>query len=151
MRRLKHETVTTGTDGQRTTTSKTYSVRTDSDNFFMTFMENLAGLLKIKNATDFRVLSVLNTMAEFNTGRVVINSSDRKIITESLNLDTQVLSNSLARLKEAGLIVGQRGIYEINPLIFWRGTTDERKKVLREKGFEVKIKFLGGEQFDNEK
>jgi hypothetical protein len=150
MRKLKHETTVETSGGGQVTTSKTYSVRADSENFFQIFLESMAGLLQIKNATDHRVMYVLNSMAEFNTGRVILSSVERKTIIESLDVDDQTFSNSLRRLKAAGLLDGDRGIYTINPLVFWKGTTDERKKLLRQKGFELKVIFKPSEEFDKQ-
>lgn len=147
-RKLKHETVTRGSSGEAVTTQKTYSVKTETDGFFMTFLENMSGLLQIKNATDHRVMIVMNGMAEFNTGRVLLTPSVRLKTIEKLDLDSQTFSNSLGRLKKAGLLEGDRGIYTINPLVFWRGTTDDRKKLLREKGMEIRIIFQPSTEFD---
>lgn len=144
------EEVVTDSSGNQTTRKITYSVPTDSDNFFMTFIDSLSGLLNIRNATDIRVITMMNTMAKFNTGQVLITQEDRKKMLDTLQMDNQVLSNSLKRLKEAGIISGERGIYEINPLVFWKGTTNERKKILAERGFEVKLKFMPSEQFEQE-
>lgn len=145
-KRLTQVTETTINNGAPVTTSKSYHIQTDSDAFFMTFLENLSGLFQIKNATDFKVITKLNTLAEFNTGRVILTKEMRIDMLEELKLDNQVLSNSIKRLKSAELLAGDRGVYEINPLVFWKGTTEDRKKLLREKGIEIKIKFSSSEE-----
>lgn len=147
-RKLKHETTTRGSNGEAVTTQKTYAIKADSESFFMVFLDNMSGLLKIKNATDHRVILVLNSLAEFNTGRVLLTPEIRKKVVGELILDDQTFSNSLKRLKEAGLLDGGRGIYTINPLVFWRGTSDDRKKLLREKGMEIRLIFQPSEKFD---
>ena len=53
----------------------------------------------------------------------------------------QAFSNSISRLKTEELLSGERGEYEINPQYFWRGTTDERSRLLKERRMDVLLKF----------
>jgi hypothetical protein len=141
MAKLKHEKTILHENGV-TTISKSFSTKTTSDAFFMCFIDNMSGLFKITCATDSKVLAKLCSMAEFNTGKVGLTPGNRKLLMEAIiGLSTQNLSHSLGRLKKLGLIAGDKGDYEINPKVFWKGTTDERNKLLKNEGLEISIKF----------
>lgn len=142
MTKLKHETFEINEKGEVITTSKSYSIKTSSEAFYMIFIDHMAWFFKISCITDIRILAKMCSMAEFNTGKVRITSQDRKEILDSLiGITTQNFSHSLNRLKKGGLITGDKGSYEINPKIFWKGTTDQRNKLLKEQGLEINIKF----------
>lgn len=122
--------------------SKTFSVRADStQEFYMTFLEFMSPFYKIKSITDVQVLAKLCSLMEFNKNEVYITTARREDVCKELDIKTTHLSNSIKRLKDLKLIAGERGTYRINPKIYWKGTTDERNKLLKEKGLEVKLTF----------
>jgi hypothetical protein len=141
MARLKNETVEIGPDGKAIHTIKSFNVKAPSAKFYMTFIEHVAPLFKISSPLDRKILDQLCCNAEFNIGKVIISSEKRTEICSTLGISHQTFNNSLVKLKKMRLISGERGVYEINPMIFWKGTTDEREKLLKEGGLELRIKF----------
>lgn len=128
--------------GESTEIEKSVSVSTGGgDKFFMTFIENLSSFYNISCLTDVKVLASLCSMVEYNSYQVFMPRARRREIMDSLSINTQTMTNSLTRLKTVGLISGSDGMYEINPNVFWKGSTKERDKILRDKGIEIKIKF----------
>lgn len=97
---------------------KKYSVTLDSDPFYMVFIDYIAPLFSLTNATSKNVLSILCTKAAFNTGKVSLSTADRNEIMETLNIKKTALSNSLKELTDKKLISGSKGSYIINPQIF---------------------------------
>jgi hypothetical protein len=135
------ETVNTGT-GEVTTIEKTFTVSSkNSEEFYITFLSGMNAVCELARPSDIKVLSILCTKAVFNTGRVALTPKDRKEIIDKLGIKPQSFSNSINRLKTAGLLSGDRGEYIINPQHFWKGTTDERNKLLREKRIDLLFKY----------
>jgi len=129
------------TTGEFVTSRKSVSVETDSDKFFMTFISEMSSFYKINCLTDVKVLAALCSNAQFNSYTVLLPPSVRKTIMADCGINTQTMSNSMKRLKDLGLVSGADGEYHINPNIFWKGSTNERKKLLADKGLEINIKF----------
>jgi len=129
--------------GEVQTITKTYNIKTSTEEFFMTFINSMSGLFNIHNGTDRKVLDQLCKRVEFNSNIVYLTTSRRREIEGKLNITKQTLSNSLASLKKLKIISGNSGEYELNPFIFWKGTTDERSKLIKNGGLELKIKFVG--------
>lgn len=144
MTRLKNVTVTQNQEGS-TTTAKTFNVKADnSEEFFMAFVKAMAPLVQFKSSgTDILVLVALCCAMSFEKNVVYLTKKTRNEICEQSGISASNLSRSLRRLEEAGLISGDDGNYIVNPLFFWKGTTDARNQVLREKGLEFKIRFGG--------
>lgn len=113
----------------------------NSKEFYFTFLHMVREQLKIKGKTDIHVLSNLCIMMEFNSTRVKLTTSDRKRICEELGLRNNHLSSSIKRLIDVGLIVGIDGDYEINPFLAWKGSLDEREKLLNTKGIDIRLRF----------
>jgi len=113
----------------------------NSRDFYFNFLHMVKEQLKIRGATDIKVLTNLCIMMEYNSTRVKLTTSDRKRICEDLNIKNTHLSNSLTRLVELGLIVGSDGAYEINPFLAWKGSLKERDKLLATKGIDIRIRF----------
>lgn len=144
-RRLKN--VTLGLDqatGELVPTSKTYSVKVkDTREFFLTFVEVMAPLLKLRSMVDIQVLVQLCILMAYDKNEVVLSAGKRVEVCEVLNMSNSNLSRSLKHLSDLGIISGTLGTYTINPIFFWKGAPDTRDKILRKHGLEFKIKFGG--------
>lgn len=137
-----NKTLTNKETGEVFEEEKSVTVTTGGgDKFYMTFIENLSSLYNISCITDVKVLSKMCSMAEYNTYRMLMPKAVRKEIMDELDINTQTMSNSLSRLKAINMISGEDGMYEINPTVFWKGSTKERDRLLKTKGIEIKIKF----------
>ena len=143
MAKLQHieETVDRHT-GELQTVKKTFSVKSKhKEDFFFMFLSALNAIEPLSRPSDIKVLMHLCSAAEFNTGKVKLTSTGRKEILKTLNIKAQAFSNSISRLKETGLITGDRGEYEVNPQYFWKGTTDERSRLLKSRSADLLLKF----------
>ena len=142
--KLKNETVqeiidpTTG-EVVLVTTSKTFSIKTSSEEFYMTFIKACSGLFELKSTTDLKLIIKMCCIAEFNTGKVYLPAETRKQICTELNVVNQQLSNSLKSLKEKNLIQGSKGLFYLNPSVFWKGTMETRNTFLREMKITVEL------------
>ena len=121
------------------TTSKTFSIPTTSENFYMTFIENMSGFFNLKSAIEIKLIIKFCCIAEYNTGKVLITSFERRKICEELNITNQQFSNNVSSLKVKNLITGERGTYTVNPMMFWKGTTKERLNQIKEKNLTLTI------------
>lgn len=137
MKKLKNTTLTTTTNCEtgeflEVTIEKSYTVKNVTiDNFYMTFIDNMSGYFNLRSAIDIKVLTKFCCMAEFNTGEVSLTSQRRLEVCDLIGVTTQQLTNSISNLKAKGFLIGQRGTYTINPKVFWKGTTQEREKLMK--------------------
>jgi hypothetical protein len=144
MAKLQHiEKKLDANTGELVTLTKTFAVKSvNKEEFYITFLSGLNALCELSRPSDIKVLALMCSKAKFNTGVVNMSAGDRKEIMEKLGgISTQAFSNSISRLKKAGLISGDRGDYELNPHCFWKGTTDERNKLLKDKRMDLLVKF----------
>lgn len=120
--------------GELTTTEieKHYSVRINSENFYMTFIDCMSGFFKISSITDIKLLAKMCTLAEFNTGKVLIPTSLRKEIEKEFDISAQTLTNSISRLRQLRLIRGEKGSFQINEQVFWKGDMKTRAELIKE-------------------
>jgi hypothetical protein len=119
--------------------TKTFTTKVTSDSFYMTFIDYISPIYKLKSDAAKTVLTWLCHHADFNTGIVSISSKDRKEMCSELNITNSTVSNNLKKLKELNLISGEGGKYMINPQVFWKGELKERNKLLNDK--EIQITF----------
>lgn len=143
MSKLQHieEQIDTST-GEVKTIRKTFAIKAkNSEDFFLTFLSGMNAICSLSRPSDIKVLTIMCSIAEFNTGKVKLTIKERKTIYKKLNISAQSLSNSLKRLKESGLVSGDRGDYEVNPQYFWKGTTDERNKLLKQQKADILLKY----------
>jgi|ERR1051325_1059634 predicted transcriptional regulator len=124
-----------------TETRKTFSVKIDQDEFYMSYIEQMSGFFKLTSATDIKILTIICGYAEFNTGKVNLTTIRREEICDTLSIKNSQISRSLKSLKDKGLISIRKDELEVNPMVFWKGTNETRNKMLKESGLEIKIKF----------
>lgn len=134
--KLKHETVQEVLDPSTgeiipVTTSKTFSVKVNSEEFYMTFIKSCGSLFELKSNVDFRLIIKMCMLAEFNTGKVYFPAEVRREVCKELGIVNQQLSNSLKSLKDKTLITGSRGLFYINPKIFWKGNMETRNTTIK--------------------
>jgi hypothetical protein len=98
-------------------------------------------MIGVSNGTELQVLSVLCINAEFNKGVCLLTSNRRKEFCEQLGITANSFGVCLARLSKRGLITNNAGNIEINPICFWKGSIDERNKLLKNNKLEISIKF----------
>lgn len=120
-------------------TVKKQKISFDSEPFYMVFIDYVAPLYKLSNATSKNVLAWMCNKATFNTGEISLSSKDRMDLMQELNIKKTTLSNTLKELTDKKLIAGGKGSYTINPKIFWKGDLLSRNKILEVK--EIQIAF----------
>lgn len=124
----------------KVTTSKTYTIKSSTEEFYMTFISSCASLFKLKSPTDLKLTIKLCMLAEYNTGKVYLATEVRQEICKELGIVTQQLTNSLKSLKDKEIIEGGKGVFTLNPLIFWKGTSNERSKIMKDLKISISIK-----------
>ena len=127
--------------GEVVTQSKSYSIKVNADNFFITYIDSMASFYNLKSAVDMKVLARFCEKAEFNTGKVLLPSPVRNELCEFLKISSQQLTNSISNLKEIGLVTGERGYYQISPQVYWKGTSEARRNILANGGVSMNLTF----------
>lgn len=142
MKRLKNETTTVNeSTGEVLTTHKEFFIRVNQDEFVMLYIKSISTIFKIPQGKEQNTFILLASMAEYNTGEVNISSAKRKQICEQLDITTTQFSNHLKTLNGLGLISGTKGLYHINPDIFWKGENSVRTEYLKNKSLKVTLNF----------
>lgn len=113
----------------------------NSKDFYFNFLQMFKQQLKLKAMTDIHVLTNFCLNMEYNSTRVTLSASKRKLICNEIGIQNSHLSNSIKRLVDIGLIDGKDGEYEVNPFLAWKGSLKEREKLLATKGIEIRVRF----------
>lgn len=111
------------------------------EEFYMTYCQYLAPLYQLTYADDIKLIVKLCEWGQYDTGKVQLSSARRGEITDTLGLHNSNISKSLKRLVEKQLISGEKGEYQLNPVIFWKGDRAVRKEILRRGGIDVMFNF----------
>lgn len=112
------------------TVSKTFTRDKDADLFLQLYVKGLSVIYDLKDGATIRVLFKILEMSDFKTMQVLIPSPIRKSIIERLDISKSSFEKAIRDLKSAGLIDGERGVYNISPEIFWCSTSQERDAIL---------------------
>ena len=112
----------------------------NSENFYMIFTDYCNRLYRITSGIAHNVFTWMCTHAEFNSGRVSLPAALRQQLTKELDISDSQLTHALRVLKKNGVIAGERGLFSINPQIFWKGDQKIRRDELL-KNKELKITY----------
>lgn len=124
-----------------TTTQKTHKIEVNEDNFFITYLKFLSVFYELTHISDVKLIVKFCELAEFNTGKVSISTGKRKEICDELGINTSNFSKYTKRLKDKGLISGDKGEYKINPDIFWKGDKKSRAALLKDNALTLTFGF----------
>lgn len=150
-RTINHLTEVINSDsGETTTIKKSITVQSKStDEFFMLFVKYLSGFFELKSAIDIKVLIKFCQLADFNTGKVLLPAGSRKELCIELKMKSPHLSNSITNLKKLGLVAGEQGTYELNPMIAWKGDMKTREQLIKEKNLHLDFRInFNSNKFD---
>jgi len=124
-----------------TTTEKVHTIKVTEDSFFMTYITLLQPFYQLEHLADVKLIVKFCELAEFNTGKVSISTGKRKEICEELGISTSNFSKYTKRLKDKGLITGDKGEFEVSASVFWKGDRKTRAALLKDKGITMTINF----------
>lgn len=96
-------------------------------------------ILKWKSQRSKMLFTWMCNHVQTNTNKVLMPPAIRIQISEELNMSSGSITNNLKALKDLNLISGEKGVFTINPQIFWKGDEKARKAFMCEQ--EIKIKF----------
>lgn len=122
--------------------SKTFTTKISEDKFYMTFIDYMNPIFKVKPEAAKSLLAWMCQHAEYNTGKISISAADRKSICNELNISNNCITNYLRSLKTLNLINGEKGTFMINPEVFWKGELAARRNLLKDN--EIQITFSIG-------
>lgn len=133
--------VTTG-ELVKVDTQKTFTEKISPDNFYMTFIGYMSPLFHLHSDVARSILDWMCMRAEYNSGVVDLSTSKRQKMCSDLSITSNQVTNNLKKLKELGLITGEKGEFTINPEIFWKGDTKTRQQVLEGKSLKVSFELV---------
>lgn len=125
------------------TSEKTLVHNVETDTFYGTFLNYVGWVYDIRGGVALQVLTYMMDIAEFNTGRVVFSTGERKRLMKRAKISRAGLYKALAQLEEVGAIApvvdvdestGEqeraKGEYMINPEMYWKGELSKRRKLI---------------------
>lgn len=133
-----------GQEGVKTVTKEFVHKATESEPFYMVFIDYVKWMYNVKSATTIKILHQLMEMADFNTGEVSLSPGKRKEIMNQFNISRSSFTQSLNYLIEQNILqqkfyvdknTGEltneevKGEYRINPDMFWKGDLKKRKEL----------------------
>lgn len=123
-------------------TSKRFAVDIGRrENFTQIYFDMLKGFYNIRGDLNIKLLVKLCEFAEYGTGEVYLTTWHRNEIRRVLGVTQSQISTGLNMLKGLGLIRGEKGRYVIDEGAFWKGSIEDRRKVLQSRGVEFGIQF----------
>lgn len=121
---------------------KVHTITLDEfDKFYMVYFNMLKTFYQIKYLKDVMLLFKLCEEAQFNSGEINLSAQSRVDLCSFLNIKPPHLSSAIKRLKELGLIIGEKGSYVINEGVFWRGDREIRDMMLKDRGIDFIMRF----------
>lgn len=133
--------ITTG-EVVKVDTQKTFTEKIAPESFYMTFIGYMSPLFNLNSEVARKILDWMCVRAEYNSGVVNLSASNRSKMCSDLSITNNQITNGLKKLKDLGLITGERGEFTINPEIFWKGDTKTRQQVLEGKSLKVSFELV---------
>ncbi len=128
----KTEITVVDQDGQilRHEVERVFKAKKDTEPAYVKlYLENITKVTDLKRGS-IDVLIKLIELVEYNTNKVVLTPTHRKIIAKSLSIEMGSLSNSLTDLKKSGILQDvDKGIFLLNPNILAKGEWSKIKHI----------------------
>jgi hypothetical protein len=146
---VEHKTeVVNQATGEVTETTKTVTIRTDSqEEFFQMYIQAMTPVFKVTSLPAMKLLMKMCQLAIYNTGEVYLPQGIRAELCEELGMRNNQITNILADLKKLGLVTGEKGVFIINPYIAWKGEKKVRMAEIKKMELNLKIQYQS-DKFD---
>jgi len=126
---------------------KHFKTKVEKDKFFVIYLKYLSSFYGLTSALDIKLLIKMCELSEYNEGKVVISTGVRCDIMKELKTASSNISRSLKSLKNKSLITGDKGVYYINPQLFWKGSEVTRQEsLLSDEGVSFKLTFYSNKE-----
>jgi len=103
-----------------------------SDSFIQMYLDDMSGILNIKNYSEFQVLAQLWKRSKFDTNEVILVKKNKEEIAEIIGTTLQNVNNTLSQLKRKKLLINKdRGVYYLNPKFFFKGYMQNRPTAMK--------------------
>jgi len=103
-----------------------------SDSFIQMYLDDMSGIMKIKNNSEFQVLAQLWQRSKFSTNEVILVKKNKEEIAEIIGTTLQTINNTLTQLKKKKLLINKdRGVYYLNPKFFFKGYMQDRPQAMK--------------------
>jgi hypothetical protein len=120
---------------------KSLRTKVSEDTFYMTFIDYISPYFNLKSDNARKILVWMCNHAEWNTGKVSLTTALRTQMAEEIDICPNTITNNLKKLKDAKLINGEKGEFQINPQVFWKGELAVRRQMLKDKELQITFQF----------
>lgn len=105
-------------------------IKTDVEPFFLTYSKQILALYDstVLNVTT-KVLYKLLEFAEFNTGKVYMNSDRVEEIMQVCGISRASYHRAIKELMDIGIITKNKSTYTISENMFWKGDRKAREEI----------------------
>lgn len=91
-----------------------------TDEFFSLYSKYLPSFYHL-TGTQIKVILYLANRSTLNTNEVRIVSKDRHEMKDLFKVSKPVIDKAIKVLIEEKFLLGSKGLYKLNPLLFWKG------------------------------
>ena len=126
---------------------KIFTEKINPDHFYITFFDYFGPVRQLKQGVTRRILDWMCEHAGFNTGIVVLSTSERQQMSQDLGIANNQITNNLKILKDLNIISGEKGTFKINSEIFWKGELSiRRKELLENKNLQISFELVDSDE-----
>jgi len=119
-------------DGEILQTTSKIVRKTKSDDFMQVYLNDMSGLMRIRNKSELRILVKLWEIAKFDTNQVILVKAVKSEIAKSLKLAYKTVDNTISKLHKDGILLRKdTSMYFLNPKYFFKGYQENRPRVLK--------------------
>lgn len=102
-----------------------------SEPFFFAYVKSLKNLYRSTMfCAAFKVLLSLLELSEYNSGRIILNSTVIADILEECKLSRSSYQRAISDLLKEGVLIKDNSGYMISPKYFWKGAVSRRNKAV---------------------
>lgn len=110
--------------------------------FFYTFYENVSQSESLKTLLCWKLTMLLCSKTKKHTGIVKYDRVLKDNICIELGIRNQYLANELTKLKKDFVISIDNNECMVNPIFFWYGDLNKRKRLIMRKDIQDKFNFF---------
>lgn len=111
---------------------KKHKLVVDSKESMAFISSYILGLFHDLDGTELKLITYCAVNAEYNSNTVNLTRPMCGIIEEKLGIGYQTIKNTITKLKKKNILIPMgSGTYRVNPKYSWKGTSDERRKVMQ--------------------
>jgi hypothetical protein len=126
------ESVVVNEHGETLTTELTTVKKVNKETFLQVYLDDFMSLMRIKEGSEYKIVLWIGKNMNFDTNEIALIKAIKERMSIDIGTNIRTINNSVSALVSKKILIQKgRGLFILNPKLFFKGSLDSRNNLLK--------------------